>query len=42
MRETGQRVPGRLREIQEELERYPEDWLLRQEVGELLAPSDTP
>jgi phenylalanine-4-hydroxylase len=39
MREPGPIVPGRLREILEDLDQYPEDWLLRHEVGELLGPS---
>jgi phenylalanine-4-hydroxylase len=38
MRESGRIHSGRLREVLEELDRFPEDWLLRHEVGELLAP----
>jgi phenylalanine-4-hydroxylase len=36
MRESGRIASGRLREIETELGRYPEDWLLRHEIGELL------
>jgi phenylalanine-4-hydroxylase len=41
MRGSGRIAPGRLREITEELGQYPEDWLLRHEVGELMALSAT-
>jgi len=41
MRESGRLDPGRLGEIQAELGQYPDDWLLRHDVGELLAPSGT-
>jgi phenylalanine-4-hydroxylase len=39
MRETGRIAAIRLGEIRTELDHYPEDWLLRHEVGELLEPS---
>ncbi|MDR3672331.1 MAG: aromatic amino acid hydroxylase [Holophaga sp.] len=41
MRGNGRIVPGRLGQIREELRRYPDDWLLLHEVGELLGPLGT-
>ena len=41
MRESGRVVPGRLLQIREELTRFPDDWLLNCEVGELLDPVAT-
>jgi phenylalanine-4-hydroxylase len=38
MRAEGRIQAPRLRQILEELDRYPDDWLLRCEVGELLDP----
>jgi phenylalanine-4-hydroxylase len=38
MRRAGRIDHGRLGAIRAELEQFPEDWLLREEVGELLAP----
>jgi len=40
-RETGPILPSRLAGILQELARFPEDWLLRCEVQELLALADT-
>jgi phenylalanine-4-hydroxylase len=41
MRETGRIQAGRLAGIREELDRFPDDWLLRREVGELLGRPGT-
>ena len=42
MRDGGAVSIGRLAEIRQELDQYPGDWLLRDEVAELMAPAGTP
>jgi hypothetical protein len=41
MRAEGQVKTARLLQIREELSQYPDDWLLRGEVGELLGQPGT-